>query len=208
MNRRVSYRFWLPALLAVTGVFGCADKIAAPSGLEQPFSIYGILNPRLTTQTLLVSPIENLLEPLGDSIDAVVTSTDLTTGETHLWQDSVVTGETGQLDHIFWASLQPEFGSRHRIDVTRSDGETSSVDVDIPGRVHVEQVDTGTRYLLVSIEGRNVRLVRLEVTYGVRLYDAEVDTLGPMAQHTVSRTGQETVRADGYRVDVNLHAGL
>jgi hypothetical protein len=143
---------------------------------------------------------------VGDSIDAAVTSTDLGIGEIHVWRDSVSANETGHLDHIFWADFRPEFGSRHRIEVTRSDGESSFVEVDVPGPIRIKEIDTRTRYLLVTIEGENVRLIRFDVTYGVRLYDAEADTMGPSARYTFSRTGEALRRTEGWRVDINLDA--
>ena len=66
------------ALIALTT--GCEEDVASPSGVEGPFSLNGIINPRLETQTLLVSPIEDLLKPLHSLIDAVVISQDRTSG--------------------------------------------------------------------------------------------------------------------------------
>lgn len=202
MSRR-SYRLCFCVVTALVAL-GCGDKITAPPGLDEPFSMYGILNPRLPTQTLLVSPIEDLLEPMGETIDAAVRSTDLESGDVRVWKDSVVVNETGQLDHVFWADFRPQFGSRHRIEVTRSDGASSFVEVDVPGRVTIDQIDTGTRFLRVTIEGEEVRLIRFDLTYVVRFYDAEVDTLGPAAAYTFARSGEALRRSAGWRVDVNL----
>jgi hypothetical protein len=124
----------------------CEDDVAAPSGVEQPFSAYGIINPRLNTQALLVSPVEDQLYPLADTIDASVRSIDLATGTQVVWGDSVVENETGQADHVFWAAFRPDFQSRHRIEIVRSDGALSTVEIDVPARIAIEEVETGTRY--------------------------------------------------------------
>ena len=151
-------------------VCACDDDVAGPSGVDEPYSMYGIMNPRLETQTLLVGPTISSLEDYDDVIDASVTSTELSTGKEYVWRDSVVDGARGQIDHVFTARFRPEFGSRHHIVVRRSDGEISDVEVAVPGRVSFETLDERTRAFGVRVNGEDVRLISAEVTYGVRLY--------------------------------------
>jgi hypothetical protein len=191
--------------LILTLLVGCEDDVAGPAGVDEPFSMYGIINPRLKQQTLLVSPIEDLLYPLDSSIDAEVTSTDLTTGNEYAWKDSVVANETGQLDHVFWAEFRPEFGSRHRIEVVRSDGEVTSVVAEVPATVTIEEEDSGTRFHEVTTYGEAIRLIRVDVLYGVRGYIIGQDSLGPYSTYTFSRTGEQEKVEGGWRVTVNLN---
>lgn len=160
------------------GGIACNEHVAAPTGVEEPFSVYGILNPRLTTQTLLVSPPSTLLLDYSDSIDAVVTSIDLASGELHVWRDSVVVGRRGQTDHIFHADFMPAFGSRHMVRVERSDGSASSVEIPIPDEVEIELPYSNTRLLRVRAIGEGIRVLGADVTYGVRYYREGMSTEG------------------------------
>jgi hypothetical protein len=199
-TKHIGLLFGCLAIVLFAGA--CEEDVASPSGVEEPYSMYGILNPRLTTQTIMVSPIEPLLFDFPDSIDAKVASIDLASGEKHVWQDSVTVNETGRLDHVFRSSFRPAFGSRHRVEVTRSDGATSSVEVDIPVEVTVEQEDTGTRKLIVYVRGDAFRLIRVDVVYYVRHYANTCDT--PEGSYAFSYTGREKKRPDGWRVEIDL----
>jgi hypothetical protein len=162
--------------LLLVGVISssCEDSVSPPPGVEEPFSAFGILNPRLTRQTMLVSPTASQLFDFSDSIDAIVTSTDLSSGQSRIWHDSVVVGPRGQRDHIFYSDFRPDFGSEHTIQVRRSDGATSSVDVRIPSQVALELEDDGTHRLRFRVIGDGIRVLRAIVTYGVRYYSYDV----------------------------------
>ena len=201
-RRHIVGWLWCAALL----VGGCEDDVAGPAGVDEPFSMYGIINPRLNQQTLLVSPIEDLLYPLDSSIDAVVTSTDVGTGNQYVWKDSVLANATGQLDHVFWAEFRPDFGSRHRIEVVRSDGEMSSAEADVPAEVEIEHLDTRTRYLDVTILSKDIRLIRIDVIYGVRGFRIHTmtESLYPYSTYAFSRTNQQARVDGGWRLRINL----
>jgi hypothetical protein len=186
-------------------VIGCADEVAAPSGVEEPFSVYGIMNPLLPTQTLLVSATENSVAPASDSIDAVVTSTNLTTGERHVWQDSVSANETDQLDHVFWAEFRPDFSTRHLIEVIRSDGAASLVYVDVPMDVTVESEDTGTRDLIAYIRGGDFRIMRADVVYSVRRHPDTELSENPQLSYSFSYISDVSQTASGFQIDIDLH---
>ena len=94
-------------IVLLTLTLGCEDDVAGPAGVHEPFSMYGIINPRLNQQTLLVSPIEDRLRELDDSIDARVTSTNLDSGTEYVWHDSVVANETGRSTTYSWRNSGP-----------------------------------------------------------------------------------------------------
>ena len=148
----------------------CVEDVAAPSGVAEPYSMYGILNPRLEMQTVLVSPIVANLDDYGASVDAAVTSTNLATGRERFWRDSVVVGERGQRDHVFVAHFRPDFGSTHRMDVARSDGDASTVEIDVPGLVSIEFEERPDAVIAVHVSGEDFRIVRAEIVYVVRFY--------------------------------------
>ncbi len=196
-------------LVAFLCLTGCEEDVAGPSGVDAPFSMYGILNPELRTQTVLVAPVEDLLVPeSGGALDAVVTSTDLGSGTTYAWRDSVVANATGQLDHIYWADFTPEYGSRHRVEAARSDGLQSSVEVNIPEPVRIDENDPGSRILTVNVSApSDFSLIRVDAIYGVRFYDKfEPGTpcSTPVKHYAFPYKGAEIKTNDGWRIKLNL----
>jgi hypothetical protein len=188
---------------------GCEEDVAAPPDPQEAFSMYGILNPRLNTQTLGVSPVEPLLRDYTDSIDAVVTSTDMETGESVSWTDSVVVGERGQRDHIFVAAFRPAFGHTYRVDAVRSDGSASSALARIPSDVDVSAEDRWDSFIDIHIRGDGFHLLSIDVFYGVRYYhlimtSKEFCEESPADAYAVSYTGKEDEVGDGYTVFVDL----
>lgn len=146
--------------------------------------------------------MERLLTPLGDSIDAVVTSTNLETGELSVWRDSASINATGQTDHVFWSEFRPGFGTHHRMRVKRSDGAATFVSVEIPVEVSIDQEDTGTRYLHAHVRGGDVRLIRADIIYSLR--HNPNPCLTPQGEFSVSYTGEEIQTENGWRIEINL----
>jgi len=191
-------------LLVLLGA--CEDQVAAPSRMEEPFSMYGIINPRLFFQTVGIAPIQPLLHDYPASLDAVVTSTDLQTDETITWRDSVVTGDRGQLDHVFYAEFLPEFGRTYRVEAVRSDGAATSAIARVPELVEVSaETDTEQR-LQILITGERFNLLSIEVIYQLRLHafaDPDPCSTEPFT-HTVDYTGTESEIEHGFGFRVRL----
>lgn len=98
MIERLRDATWLVIVFTAVLILGaCEEEVAAPSGLDKSFSMYGIINPRRSMQTVLVSTVERFLSDYAPSIDATVRSTDLKTNETITWRDSVVASERARL---------------------------------------------------------------------------------------------------------------
>ncbi|WP_412060669.1 hypothetical protein [Rubrivirga sp. IMCC45206] len=122
----------LGLLLVLVAVGGCEDSVDPTVGLDVPFSLYGQLDPTADHQAIRVAPIALSLDAPQDTIDATVTSTDLGTGATTAWRDSLVTFADGSRGHVFVADFTPRPGSTVRVDARRSDGAASSVTVEVP----------------------------------------------------------------------------
>ncbi len=196
-------------------VAGCEEEVAGPGEVDEAFSLYGVFNPRLLTQTVLVAPVEDLLVPSsGDPLNAVVTSTDLGSGATYVWRDSVAANATGQLDHIFLADFTPGYGSRHRMEVIRSDGKKSTVTVKVPRKVRVEDSDAGRQNLHVRILGRDDEdfvLPRIETIYDVSFYDIDDSNTvctTPRRQYVFSHKGTENKIDGGWELTIDMNIFL
>ncbi len=206
------YSFCAAFLLLILSLAGCEEDVAGPTEIGETFSLYGVFNPRLLMQTVLVAPVEDLLAPnSGKPLDAVVTSTDMSSGEIYVWRDSIVANATGQLDHIYWADFTPGYGSRHRMEVMRSDGKKSTVNVEVPGEVRVEDSDLRRQDLRVRILGfdnEDFVLPRIETIYDVSFYHKDnPDTVcnTPREQYTISHKGTEKKINNGWELIVDLN---
>lgn len=155
---------------AVLGLSACEEDVTAVLGTDLPFSIYGVLSPQLDSQWVRVFQVEDRLEPtLAEPLDAQVVSYDLTTGETFVWRDSLVLDSFGHRSHVFWAPFTARYGHAYRLEVRRSDGVATSVEVVVPPRTEVEVRDPllgpGRSVIPVDIVGGAPRLLRTEVSY-------------------------------------------
>ncbi len=146
---------------------GCDEALEPIVGEERPFTLWGFMDARADTQKVRVFSIEERLglERQG-TIDAVVVSMDLDTGERRDWRNREVTYEDGSVGHVFWSAFQAEHGHRYRLEVTRSDGAVSRAEVTVPGPVDVEiDTETARTAIPVQILGTPPRLVQVEVEY-------------------------------------------
>ena len=161
-----SLRGLLACLLALL-LLGCDEDFYPFVGEERPFTLWGYMDAGADTQKVRVFSIEARpgLDRAGP-IDAVVTSTDLDTDEQRRWHDSEVVFEDGSVGHVFWSAFRAEHGHRYRLEVARSDGAVSRVEVTVPGPVEVEiDTETARTAIPVQILGTPPRLVKVEVEY-------------------------------------------
>ncbi|MEM0962334.1 MAG: hypothetical protein AAGK21_07365 [Bacteroidota bacterium] len=120
------------AALASGSWVGCSDSVDPTLGLDVPFSLYGYLDPTADRQGIRVVPIAESINADSVSIDAAVSSTDLETGETLRWRDSLVTFADSSIGHVFVADFTPRPGSTIQVDAQRSDGAVSTATVSVP----------------------------------------------------------------------------
>jgi hypothetical protein len=146
---------------------GCEEDVAGPDPHAYPYSIWGVLNPLADTQFVRVFSIETTLTPgVPEPLDARLTATDLGTGDVHTWRDSVLVDTLGMVGHVFYASFRPEWEHRYRLEITRGDGASSQVEVEIPKRTTLvlDEPDTTRGVVLpASIQGDAQRLMQSEV---------------------------------------------
>ena len=195
-------------IILLSALAACEADVSAPRDMEDPFSMYGILNPRLSVQTIGVAPIEPLLYDFPETIDVLLQTTNLETGETIIWRDSVVPGEPGQIDHVFTAEFMPAFGSSYRVEAIRSDGAATSAVARVPELVEVTTRTDDQGELEILVLGDEISLLDAEVTYSARIvYWLEPKPCEPTAasvsmSFSYRRRGVET--GNGFRVPINM----
>ncbi|MDX1546344.1 MAG: hypothetical protein R3247_05120 [Rhodothermales bacterium] len=156
-------------LLLLLLLAACDPAVNPIVGEERPFTVWGFLDATADTQRVRVFAVEDRLgDRRGGSIDAVVTSTDLTTGAARTWTDEEVTFADGTVGHVFWAPFRAQHGHRYRLTVTRSDGAKTTATVSVPHPVTVEMATSTTQpELPVVIRGTPPQLVGVAVEYEI-----------------------------------------
>jgi hypothetical protein len=149
-------------------VSGCEEDVVAVLGIDDPFSLYGVLTPQADTQWVRVYAIDDALRPItGEPLDAVFESA-AGSDSTITWTDSVVVEGNGMFAHVFYAPFAAAYGQDYSISVTRSDGLQSTVDVAVPPFSELllpPQSATAPAVLRATITGDPPNLIRVEVTY-------------------------------------------
>ena len=100
--------------------------------------MYGVVNPEADSQGVIVFPIENELRALpAEPLDAILTSTDLETGDQFVWSDSMVFRDNGVV-HVYWAPFRASHGRTYQLNVASASGERhSEVTVTVPPKAEI-----------------------------------------------------------------------
>lgn len=130
MSRRCLIALLIPVLV---GLWGCANQIEPVAEGDQFFVIQGFLDADADTQFVRVEPTRTQLEQRADRpLAATVTTTDLMTGQTVTWRDSLVALDDGGTGHLFIGLFRPQAAHTYRFVVTRPDGGTTEAQTTVP----------------------------------------------------------------------------
>lgn len=201
------FRTGLIAIIVCIGLTGCEEDPNPFIGEDQPYTVYGYLNPKANRQLVRVIPVAGLIDEVGIGADqAMVRSTHLGTGEQRIWQDSLVTFEDGSTGVVFFSDFTPEFEAPYRLEVVRNDGETSSVEVTVPRNITVtRQMSTNPLIPLFLLEGELPNLVEVAVKYQTSALQPQLPIVLEPIQFpvAVSYKGKEERVGNGweYRLD-------
>jgi len=200
-------------LLVIVMLTGCESSIQPIVGDDRPFTIWGYLDAHADLQRVRIFTIEDRLgHDRSGPIDAEVTSENLITGESHVWDHREITYSDGTVGHIFEARFKANYEEHYRLVVRRSDGTESSAEVTIPPSVQVELTGERDRANVpVQIIGKPPNLVDVHVTYdAITLPPVFPWPAGSSAQPgirlpvEVSYVGKEKPTDDGWSFEVNL----
>ena len=157
----------LVLLLAAFAATACETAIDPIVGEERPFTIWGVMDIGADTQLVRVFTIDD--EPgidRGATIDAVVSSIDLTTGELREWVHRTRTYDNGDIAHIFWSDFQAVPSHEYRIDVRRSDGAISTATTIVPDVSGVDvTIRTDSGYVPVVVTGDSINVIGVHMRY-------------------------------------------
>ena len=134
MWTKCRYR-WLLLFVACLLAAGCENDVPLVDTAEADvyFSLYGYFLAGADTQYVRVVPFRGTLRrPEPGPIDAEVTSTDVSTGQTVTWQDSLVQNDDGSYSHVFYAPTDILADRTYLLEARRSDGNVTRAEAETP----------------------------------------------------------------------------
>ncbi len=162
----------------------CSEDVNPFIGTELPYTIWGTVNPEADTQAVRVFLIDDILQLVSpDPLDAQVSITNVDANNRFVLQDSVIQLNSGDYRHIFWAAFDVNHNESYRVEVERSDGQTSkSADVTVPGPISMDIIPANTNAtsdLIQSlvINGNPPAMPRIDVTYHTYSVNGNLVTL-------------------------------
>lgn len=200
-------------LLAIScALVACESAVNPIIGSDLPFTMWGFMNSGADTQYVRVFPISGkLLIGQDDEIDAQVFSFDLTTGEKREWMYKKVLFDSTSAGHLFWSPFRAEYEHSYRVEVVRSDGETSRVEVTVPPEVDVAiNVDEVHTIFPLTLEGAVPNIIGAKVTYHtINVPPAprmDSDKIHPPVLHPVTISYDEKLQRDrhGWSILIDL----
>ncbi len=200
----------LTLLVAAALLCGCEEDVNPFIGTELPFTVWGYVNPKADTHAIRVFSIDDRLRLISpEPLDAVVTTTRLADGRRTVWRDSVVQQFNGDYRHIFWTTEPVDYGESYRLDVVRSDGESStSSDVRVPDPIAIEILEPNENAvanieLPILIAGTPPALPRIEVLYNTFSVNGQGVTIVEVPIR-INYSGQVLRRDNGWLLNVAL----
>lgn len=172
-----------PALLLFAALLAaCSDAFDPFVESDRAFALHGFLDARRDTQFVRVQTITEQEEP-GSTVEAVVTSTDLTTQETTVWRDSLVQLDDGTEGTVFVARFRPQPGRAYRIEAAWPEAPEAASEavVRIPAEPQVqvaEPVVSGEFITQRLTFGSAMLPENVRVTYTVRRVEEGSEPVG------------------------------
>lgn len=194
------------AVLLLSACDNTIDPFTSTAGGPQ-FAVYGILDTREDTQFVRVSPIiDSAGFNYGESLDAEVTLTDVSTQVRVNMQDSSVAIGGGRRAYIYFTLAPVLAGRTYQLDVFGSTGDTTRVLTQVPGsqNIQVGAPYRGVRsFLSQRVDWIGVSRVRdVEVHYDLETNAGPFRISRPYADPDVSIGEQTVVLLERERDDV------
>ena len=202
-------RLGLGLCLAAVLLSACKESVDTRLEITHPFSLFGLINPKADTHAVRVFEIKGEIELIRvEPINAHVRSTLMQTGEQQAWRDSVVQLAGRNYRHVYWTTFTALAGETYKLEVIRSDGETSTAITTVPPPVNLDvlEPDTLTRnqaLMPVLIRGRPPALPRIDVEYVVVGFREEGSdpVFKPLTFNYVGRPAKVD---DGWLLEIDL----
>ncbi|MCY4225046.1 MAG: hypothetical protein OXF06_09440 [Bacteroidetes bacterium] len=202
------FRVVLLTGLIVT-VAACSETVDTRIPLDNPYSLYGIINPKADTHAVRVFEITNNITVIRpDPLDATVMTTQLSNAKTLTWRDSVIQLENGNYRHVFWSVFQASVAETYHLTVKRSDGAQSEAMTTVPPPIALDVLEPDTLRLRqaimpLKVMGTPPALPRIDVEYTLVGYD-EAGANPVFKSVTFNYAGLEIPDTDGSLLNIDL----
>lgn len=167
-----------PLVLLLALALGACDAAFEPGVEGGPaVALFGTLDGRQSRQALRVQVLGEPLVGPPEALPVTVTSTELASGRTTTWRDSLVTLADGGQAHVFVAELAVQPGETHRIEAVRErDGARSTAAVRLPGPTATVGGTESDATVRVDVADLSGRYTNVALRYRVRRPDGSRDT--------------------------------
>lgn len=167
---------WLVVMLMVSGMAGCENSFEPfEENHGFNFTMFGALDLSADTQWVRVMPVmDSLVSRSSKPIDAQVTLTRLSDGQTTVLNDSLFKFRDEFYAWNFWTTVPLQEGEEYRIVAEASDGRTSSATLTIPPDFPTPLVEYYPRNERGRVYGTGIeRVVVADGIYNVRISDED-----------------------------------
>lgn len=152
---------------------GCEESVDPVLDTDEVFTLYGFLDPSADRQAIRIFSIDGVLQNTAATpMDADVRTTNRQTGEEVVWKDSIITYDDQSVGHVFHAPMSVSFDTPYRLTATRSDGRSTSVDIQTPpdGDTVIDKITSTRSQVVVELAWSNIpRILQTELSYFVRV---------------------------------------
>lgn len=187
-------RFPRLGALALVLVAGCSEAFDPRVQDDRAFAVWGTLDGRQAVQRLRVQDVSIPVGQTPESLPASVTSTEVTSGVTTVWADSLVVLDDGGRGHVFTALLAPRPGEIHRLRVVRdADGAVSTAEVAIPAPVVTPGPASPELRIRVDLGGLPVPPPSVRVRYRARFGAEQAEVT---STYGILETGNASILLD------------
>ncbi len=122
-------------ILCMVFIGACETSVDPFIDDDRFFTIFGSLDTKLDDQFIRVIPVRQTFELDPSNLQASLKSTDLTTGEERVWNDSLVTLNDGSTGLIFTSHFRVRAGHTYKIEVSDEQGRTTSATTTMPSAI-------------------------------------------------------------------------
>ncbi|HAY35478.1 MAG: hypothetical protein P8H65_04445 [Rhodothermales bacterium] len=201
-------RFLIVPVFGVLLLTGCEEEVNPFVEEDRFFTLFGYLDTASNNQYVRLMELRTEFADAGEtSIDAIVTTTEIETGEVVAWRDSLITFGDGTSGHVFVGNFQPVPGWRYQLDVTRSDGKRATATTLVPELevVDAREPEVGFAGVTQKIFWPQVDFIPFRVEVWYRTLDTSLPSL-PFREAVVlygdahSRVGE--LENDGWEIIV------
>ena len=152
-------------LISAAALLGCEESVNPILETNRQFTLFGTLDMASDTQFVRVIDIRPTLTTPPEVLEASFSSLRVSTGEKHVWKDSVHTFDDGSVGHIFYTPLRVFPGETYTVEAVKPGRDlVTSASTTLPSQLEafVQQEVIGTIFTTQVTATQSVRWADLD----------------------------------------------